>query len=164
MAEYITKIRTEDGDLPIYYGALYGVPDIVAPSSNATTGQIADAKAVDERIKSVEARITEIQGGGALAGITINGKSLSSNPVLTANDVGAAATYHDHSADDIKSGVLPIERGGTDASDGSEGLKNLLASGPMILTSGKQYGTQAQFDELKTRPAEIGQIFFLKMQ
>lgn len=163
MADYITKIRTGDGDLPISFDHLWNKPTPVVPSNRSTTGQFADAKAVYDQIEDVNERITEIQGGDALAGITINGKNLSTNPVLTADDVGAATTYHDHSADDINSGVLPIERGGTDASDGSEGLKNLLASGPMILTSGKQYGTQAQFDELKTRPAQIGQIFFLKV-
>jgi len=44
---------------------------------------------------------------------TINSKALSANITLNASDVGAAATSHNHSADNITSGTLPIARGGT---------------------------------------------------
>lgn len=158
----ITGFRTQAGDAQYDFNALANKPMI--DTTLAVQGAYPDSKAVGDKIKKVEERIAGIQLGDALSGVTINGKKISESPVLTASDVGAATAYHDHSADDITSGVLPIERGGTDSSDGSEGLKNLLACGPMILSSGKQYGTQAQFDELKTRPATIGQIFFLKMQ
>lgn len=160
MAEYITKIRTEGGDLPIDYNSLANLP---SPDTTLTkSGGFADAKAVGDQIKNINSKITDIQGGNALAGITINGKSLSSNPVLTATDVGAAATKHEHSAADITGGVLSMSHGGTNAENGSDGLKNLLAAGPMIL-SFNQYGTQAQFDAVKSQAATPGQIFFVKV-
>jgi cytoskeletal protein RodZ len=53
-------------------------------------------------------------------------------------------------------GVLPLKNGGHGASNGSEGLKNLLAAGPMVLSS-YQYG-----DTLPA-PGTPGRIFFLKV-
>lgn len=44
---------------------------------------------------------------------TVNGKALSSNITLSASDVGAAASSHNHSASNITSGTLSVERGGT---------------------------------------------------
>lgn len=51
--------------------------------------------------------------------------------------------------------VIPMTRGGTDATDGVTALKNLLASGEMILSS-HQYG-----DTLPD-PGIPGRIFFKK--
>lgn len=70
-----------------------------------------------------------------------------------------AALEHEHSTDDITSGVLPISRGGIGSEDGAEGLKNLLAAGYMIL-SPNQFG-----DELPTDNSveTIGRIFFKKV-
>ncbi len=50
-------------------------------------------------------------------------------------------------------GVTPIEQGGTGATDGENGLKNLLAAGNMILSS-NQYG-----DTLPTAGV-AGRLFF----
>lgn len=80
------------------------------------------------------------------------------------DDVGAAPKDHNHSAADINEGMLdsnrlpivPIDKGGHGAKNGSEGLKNLLAAGPMILSE-DQYG-----DELP-EPGIPGRIFFLKV-
>ena len=162
MAEYITKIRTEGGDLPIDYNSLANLP---SPDTTLTkSGSFADAKAVGDKIRNINDIIKEIQGGDTLAGITINGKNISSNPVLTATDVNAAPEDHEHSVNDIISGVLPISQGGTGSSDGSEGLKNLLATGAMILSS-KQFGTSAQFEALKEQNDAVrGQVFFVKIQ
>lgn len=55
--------------------------------------------------------------------------------------------------DVIEDRVTPIEYGGTGSDDGSIGLKNLLASGAMILSS-EQYG-----DELPVS-GTAGRIFF----
>ena len=44
---------------------------------------------------------------------TVNGKALTGNISLSASDVGAASSSHSHSASNITSGTLPIERGGT---------------------------------------------------
>ena len=168
MADEITKtikaIRTNAGDLQIAWAALADAPKPQSDFNNAKSGEFADALAVKNQINNINSRITEIQGGDALAGITINGKPLKNNPVLTANDVQAAEKIHKHDATDITSGVLPIGRGGTNSDNGSTGLKNLLAAGPMILSSGKQYGTLHEFEVLKTQTAVDGQIFFVKVQ
>lgn len=166
----IKAIRTNEGDLPVDYRSLAN-----KPSSDTTlteSGGFADSKTVGDQIKNINSKIREIQGGDALAGITINGKKLSDNPVLTATDVGAAEIKHNHDAAELTSGlipmdrisVLPPEKGGHGADNGKDGLKNLLASGPMILASGKQYGTPAQFQALKeANTAEAGQVFFVKI-
>lgn len=52
--------------------------------------------------------------------------------------------------------IVPIARGGTGATDGSTGLKNLLTSGAMILSS-NQYG-----DTLPD-PGVPGRIFFKRV-
>jgi hypothetical protein len=52
--------------------------------------------------------------------------------------------------------VIPIERGGTNATDGATGLKNLFAAGATVLSS-HQYG-----DALPT-PGTPGRIFFKKV-
>ena len=151
----ITAIRTQNGDLPIDYRALANKPNI--DKSLTVSGDVADAKAVGDKISALNNSFVKNT-------VTINGKPLTSNITLTASDLGTSFTEHTHSASDINSGTLSMERGGTNAGNGSEGLKNLLAAGPMILTSGNQYGTQAQFDAVKTQAATAGQIFFVKVQ
>lgn len=76
---------------------------------------------------------------------------------------GFSETDHKHAATDITSGTfstariptISMSKGGTSATNGSDGLKNLLAAGPMILSS-DQYG-----DTLPT-DATTGRIFFLR--
>lgn len=163
MAEkLITRIRTTEGDLQIDYSAIANPPAIDA--SLTKSGAAADAKAVRDQIDSINNRITEIVTGDALAGITINGKDISDSPVLTAADVGASEIGHKHSASDVTSGTLSMERGGTNADNGSDGLKNLLAAGPMVLST-NQYITQAQFNVIKEQGTGTeGQILFVKVQ
>ena len=60
--------------------------------------------------------VTVAQIGAVPTSRTVNSMSLSSDITLSAADVGAAASSHDHSASDITSGTLPIARGGTGAS------------------------------------------------
>ena len=52
--------------------------------------------------------------------------------------------------------VIPMTNGGTDASDGATGLKNLFASGNTVLSS-YQYG-----DELP-EAGTVGRIFFKRL-
>lgn len=66
------------------------------------------------------------------------------------------AADHTHDAGDITSGMLPITNGGTGASNGSEAMKNLLASGDMILSS-YQYG------DTLPEAGIVGRIFFKKV-
>ena len=55
----------------------------------------------------------------------VNNKALSADITLSYSDVGAANEHHNHSADEISSGTLPIERGGTNASTSTQALENL---------------------------------------
>ena len=52
--------------------------------------------------------------------------------------------------------VVPMTKGGTEAQNGADGLKNLLAAGPMVL-SPNQYG------DTLPEPGIPGRIFFLKV-
>ena len=63
--------------------------------------------------------------GGVPTTRTINSKALSSNITLNASDVGAAESTHEHSMSDITSGILPISKGGTNATSASSALSNL---------------------------------------
>ena len=60
----------------------------------------------------------------------------------TPADLGAAAASHNHSADQITSGVLPLERGGLGASTWPEALKNLNAMACLAT----YYGTSTEPD------------------
>lgn len=55
----------------------------------------------------------------------VNNKALSADITLSYSDVGAANERHNHSAYEISSGTLPIERGGTNASTSTQALENL---------------------------------------
>ena len=67
---------------------------------------------------------------------TVNGKALSSNISLTASDVGAAESSHNHSASNITSGTLPVARGGT----GNTSVDTTPTSGSTkMVTSGGVY-------------------------
>ena len=159
----IKAIRTDKGNAKIDYSALHGAP---VPQSNlnvARTGEFADALAVKNQLDSINKTIKEIQLGDALAGVTINGKPLKDNPVLAAKDVGAAKEVHNHDASNITGGTLSIQRGGTGASNGADGLKNLLAAGAMILTEGQQYGTSTPTIPSSEKEKNIGRIFFVKV-
>ena len=69
-----------------------------------------------------------IEGLSAVpAARTINNKSLDADIMLTAANVGAEAINHKHSAQDITSGILSIEQGGTGASSAETALENLGA-------------------------------------
>lgn len=146
MAEtYITRIRTEAGDLQIDYNALANKPSLIALDTGLTTsGKAADAKAVGDRLNTITANIDKISLGtfGVTAskdelnymdGVTsnvqtqLNGKAASNH---THSDLASAT--HKHSVDDIISGtlssdklpVIPIDKGGTGAADATNALIN----------------------------------------
>jgi hypothetical protein len=50
-----------------------------------------------------------------------------------------------------------MAKGGTGATNGADGLKNLLAAGPMILKEGVHYG------DTLPNPGTPGRIFFKKV-
>lgn len=78
---------------------------------------------------------------------------------------GFSETGHKHAAGDVTSGTfstaripnISMSKGGTGATNGSDGLKNLLAAGPMILKEGAQYG------DTLPEPGTPGRIFFLRV-
>ena len=78
---------------------------------------------------------------------------------------GFSETDHEHDASDVKSGTfstaripnISMSKGGTGATNGSDGLKNLLAAGPMILKEGVNY----QYGDTLPDPGTPGRIFFL---
>ena len=79
----------------------------------------------------------------------------TSNPhSVTATQVGAAPTSHEHSASDVTSGTLAVARGGTGSTNGATGLNNLLKAGNTVLSS-YQYGDELPSAGTKGR-------FFLK--
>ena len=55
--------------------------------------------------------------------------------------------------------VIPMDKGGTGATDGATGLQNLLAAGPMILKEGVDYHYGDSLPDAGTK----GRIFFKKV-
>lgn len=55
--------------------------------------------------------------------------------------------------------VIPIERGGTNATDGATGLKNLLHSGHIVLREGVDY----HYGDTLPAAGTPGRIFFKKV-
>ena len=77
---------------------------------------------------------------------TVNGKELTEDITLSASDVGAAASSHNHAAGNITSGTLGVARGGTGAAthtsnavltgNGTSAVKNVAtASGALYATA-----------------------------
>lgn len=161
--------------------SLQGIPGI---SPIIKTVQIAGGYQLIIQDAQGESTITLMNGSGGVAAVSVNGKmpDESGNITVTAEDVDALGKNETAAAakkleagkkiqvdlgsengaafDGSKdvtpgvSGILPMSHGGHGASDGSAGLKNLLAAGPMIL-SPNQYGY-----EFPENPAE-GQFFLL---
>lgn len=149
----ITGFRTQAGDAQYDFEALANRP--IPDTTLRVSGTYPDSKSVGDKISKIETQIN---------GITINGKPLADGKItLSPSDIGAPATSHKHVSADID-GVVAIAQGGTGSNNGSTGLQNLLAAGPMVLKSGKQYGTKAQMDAFKDNgTAKTGQIFFVKV-
>ena len=166
MAEQtIKRIRTQQGDLQIDYEAIAGHPDFdsTLDGSKDNSGKIADAYAVGRRLKDLNDQISTLSSNTVRTNTKINGKTLSTDIALTTSDIGAAEAKHEHAAADITSGVFPIERGGLGADNGQDGLKNLLASGAMILSE-HQYGDATPTVSTSDREKMTGRIFFVKVQ
>ena len=72
--------------------------------------------------------------------------------------VESLSALHEHNKNTYvaKTDVIPIETGGTNATDGATGLKNLFAAGETVLSS-YQYG-----DELP-EAGNAGRIFFKRL-
>lgn len=77
----------------------------------------------------------------------------------TASEVGASDINHTHTVDDIISGTLQLDKGGTGAADAQSALQNLLSGGKMILTEGDSY----QYGNTLPDAGTKGRIFFKKI-
>lgn len=160
--ETVKFIRTQKGDCPVDYTALANLPK--SDTTLKKSGEFADAAVTGTRLGNLDTTVANLNKTSAKKSTTINGKTLENNITLESSDIGAAPEQHSHAASDINSGTLSMERGGTDANNGKDGLKNLLAAGHMILSE-YQYGTNAQFEAMKEKNnALIGQVFFVKVQ
>lgn len=161
--KYINLIRTNQGDLPVNYDALYNKPE--SDTKLETAGAFADAQVVGSKINQLQGSINNLNSNSVSSNTTINGKKLTSNIELTPSDIKAAPEQHNHSVSDITSGVLSTDRGGTGAENGKDGLKNLLAAGHMILSE-NQYGNSIPPvpEKQEDRDAMKGRIFFVKVQ
>lgn len=141
MADYITSIRTTEGDMQYDYDSLANKPE--SDPKLETSGAFADAQVVGNKLKTINTQISNING--QITEIKNNAQSISANNITSGT----------LSADRLS--VIPIEKGGTEATNGQDGLRNLLAAGAMILSS-NQYG-----DTLPSNP-EQGQVFFVKIE
>jgi hypothetical protein len=202
MGQYITRIRTDAGDLQIDYNALANLPDIQSAVDHTHTPESIGAAPADHEHKTSD--ITDFpaslpaNGGNA---DTVGGKSVSdfasasdveqlktkinnasfdmSNVMATTEELNyvkgvtsniqqqlnlKAQLQHNHKASDITEGTFNIDRipsismekGGTNASNGAEGLANLFAAGMTVLSS-HQYGNDLP------EPGNVGRIFFKKV-
>ena len=93
---------------------------------------------VDDDVTTLEGTVSELDQN-AIRGI--RGKGTLITPMsdktvnITAASVGAAASSHNHSADNITSGTLPIERGGTGGTTASSARSNLGVSGTVLYSN-----------------------------
>lgn len=179
MAEYVTKIRTEKGDMQIDYNALANKPtSLPANGGNADTvgGKHVDYFAAATDVEELRTSFNEVINETINEVTTKLDKTVEQlDEVSTKLDEVSteelthvagvtgniqtqldekAPSVHEHSTDDITNGILPIERGGIGAANGADGLQNLFAAGSTILSS-HQYG-----DSLPA--AGVAGRFFLK--
>jgi hypothetical protein len=97
--------------------------------------KVPNTRKVNNKTLSTDITLSASDVGAVPTSRTVNNKALNSNITLSASDVGARPSTWIPSASDITSGTLAIARGGTGASKGADGLKNLFAAGNTILSS-----------------------------
>ena len=131
MAQYVKKIRTESGDLPIDYNALANLPSagsttqpvyMVNGEPKATTYTL--GASVPSNAKFTDTTYTLSSFGIEATAAEIN--TVKGATTYIQNQLNAKAdSSHNHSASNITSGTLPIERGGTGATTAAGVLENL---------------------------------------
>ena len=103
-------------------------------------GWCAEAKTTGERFKQVEKEIADAyEAMSSISGVDpsiITHTTSKNNPhEVTSEQIGAAPAVHEHSADDVTSGTIPPERGGTGANTLADAIVALLAAGYLVLDS-----------------------------
>ena len=83
MADYVTAIRTADGDKKIDYNALANKPTV------SSLGAVPNTTTVNGKPLSGNISLTASDVNAVPKTTKVNGKALSGNISLTANDVGA---------------------------------------------------------------------------
>ena len=92
MSQYVQKIRTNTGDLPIDYNALANLPEIpTIDNTLQTSDKAADAKAVGDKFSQVNSTIDAINGNIDI----INGR------IESINDTMATETYVDEAVNSL---------------------------------------------------------------
>lgn len=128
-----------DADFPMGGNKITG---LAAPTSNNDAARKADVDEVAENALP--------KSGGTMTGaISMDGHTVTGLPTPADNADAAPKSYVDDR-------VQPVNKGGTGATDGSSGLKNLLAAGKTVL-SANQYGTALP------AAGTPGRIFFKKV-
>jgi len=173
MADYVTRVRTEKGDLQIDYNALANLPE--SDTSLTKSGEFADAKVTGDKISKL-AEDLRILDESAIKSINDLTPGDDGNLVLTPEDIGAVSAsdpyvgtigglYGDIELGDglgvdkesnsiINTGVLSVVTGvnngtisvntnGKDAEVPVAGLKRAA------YTDGLQYSTTGNTDDLK---------------
>lgn len=105
MADYIKRIRTENGDMQIDYQALANLPK--SDTALSTSGAFADAKITGDQIKSVNTKIDNITNGTTTA------------PTISATDLkaknftldGSAVKSYDLTMGSVASGKILSTKG-----------------------------------------------------
>lgn len=147
---YITRINTDKGEMQIDYNALANLPKIPSmdeialvkhkhivsditnfPTSLPANGGNADT--LDSKHASDFANATDFADlKSKFESITVTADELNHVDGVTSNIQtqlnGKAPMEHNHSVDAIISGTLPVNKGGTGASDATNALKNLGAA------------------------------------
>lgn len=138
MAEYVTKIRTEKGDLPIDYNALANKPtpeslgaatkehthkaDDITDLLKLFEGKV-DADTLDGKHADEFASVADIEELENKIGDTTVIDQIT-EAISTKSDID-----HKHDISDVISGSLPIANGGTGATTAEEALVNLGTTG-----------------------------------
>lgn len=79
----------------------------------AEVGAVPTTRKVNGKVLSADVTLSADDVGAVPTTREINGKALSADVTLSAADIGAATSFHYHSASNITSGTLSITRGGT---------------------------------------------------
>lgn len=100
MAEYITRIRTESGDMQIDYKALANLPK--PDSTLSQSGEFAEAKAIGERIAEINTNIKTV----------VTNLEQHTHDVVNSSDDGLMSANDKNKLDNIEDGanhyVLPV--------------------------------------------------------
>lgn len=121
MAQYVTKIRTNVGDIPIDYNALANLPDL---SIYATKKSVADVNTLITNVQNEIKNEINILDDTSIKSVANIKPDSNGNVAITPSNIGAATSDHGHSITSL-SDTLSVEKGGTGATSASSARSNL---------------------------------------